>query len=995
MPVSPIQESRKGPVLSRAGQTESWTGPFQILVACLLVAAVSMSWFWWKADQEKSHDLARLAARGSGAALEARLSEAFNAVESLSSLARQSGGDIPNFQTFAQQLLTSSPNVTTLELQPAGVIKDLVPRVGNERAIGLNAFKHPALSADAEQSFMRRATMVTGPVPLYHGEPGLIIRSPIFFRGRDGRETMWGFVAATMRLPSKIEELSQAKYEYSLVGIPHPGQPGSLVAGQNSKFSPNAVREAIPAGNVQFILSVQPRAELMLKVRAVFEALLSVLTAAALFWLVNVRSKWSAARLSLADTSLRLAGETAAREKAEADERTASAQATTALNQGRLGAANLQRTEAALAEAKTRLETLATEARNAELAARTKQEEMDSQVRALQKQLEAETKLRKKLETQAAEAQARLELAETEARTAQQGANSRLEEFERDSMAQLNKLTGEKQLAEELAEKVGAESRRLSESLAAAQKEADELKLNLGKVEQASAEQAAAAASALAALQQEYQASNTNLQTRLSNATRKAREASEASAASLQEAEEQIRSLRERLALTEQSESRLAGLNSDNRNQPTAELAHTPFTEAPDMPSPEPLEPAKPPEVAQATEPTAWEPEASVEPEPEPNPAVPAAAAPNLELASEPKPEPEGAPTEASDPEPSTEVQASIEPPAPVPSVEESAAPPFRPVAEPNHQEPVTPTSPNEITLPPEAQPTTTPPSTIPAPDPDPVPAPPSKPARTRRKTEPSTPQMDLFGAAKPETVKPAEIAEPQIELFEQPLAKSEIVSTAEASIEPASQSTPAPDTHSDPPWDPAPASTELFASEAAAKDTSQTQSLEKIRSLLEEGDWVNAHKLSQKIKSEVRELNSGSVNSAAAALVKAIHDQADPAEIETIWQGLSAALKDPAETSEGVTEDKAAGAKLNRARAPAPHPAHPGLIKKAASQILPLLADADPGAQDCFADHRETFQTAFTPEAFEEFAGAIQTGQFAHALEQLKKVTRKLGISI
>jgi hypothetical protein len=78
----------------------------------------------------------------------------------------------------------------------------------------------------------------------------------------------------------------------------------------------------------------------------------------------------------------------------------------------------------------------------------------------------------------------------------------------------------------------------------------------------------------------------------------------------------------------------------------------------------------------------------------------------------------------------------------------------------------------------------------------------------------------------------------------------------------------------------------------------------------------------------------------------------------------------------------------------PAP-PVDPAQLRKACSQILPLLTDGDPGTKDCLKDNRNTFRSAFTPEAYVEFEHLIKGEQFDSALEQLRKAARKIGISM
>jgi len=96
---------------------------------------------------------------------------------------------------------------------------------------------------------------------------------------------------------------------------------------------------------------------------------------------------------------------------------------------------------------------------------------------------------------------------------------------------------------------------------------------------------------------------------------------------------------------------------------------------------------------------------------------------------------------------------------------------------------------------------------------------------------------------------------------------------------------------------------------------------------------------------------------------------------------------------AEAPSEDEAAAKPARAARgAPAVNPA---LLRKAINQIMPLFVGQDPGAKDCLKDHRATFRSAFTPEAYAEFEETVKTGDFAAASEHLKKAARRHGLAI
>jgi HPt (histidine-containing phosphotransfer) domain-containing protein len=163
----------------------------------------------------------------------------------------------------------------------------------------------------------------------------------------------------------------------------------------------------------------------------------------------------------------------------------------------------------------------------------------------------------------------------------------------------------------------------------------------------------------------------------------------------------------------------------------------------------------------------------------------------------------------------------------------------------------------------------------------------------------------------------------------------------------------------------------------------------EKIRDALVQGNAPAAERIVQALKTAADNIGATAVHSAAATLARAIHEQSDPGEMEFLWAELEKTLSELAANLTPVlksTEDKPAPAR----RLPAPPPVNPAQLRKAVSLMMPLLADADPGAKDCLRDNRATFRSAFTAEAYVEFEQLVKDGGFSAALEHLKKAAKK-----
>ena len=114
-----------------AGSSARWA--LLVFALCLVVGLGVVAWRA-KVRAETARAIARTEARARGASLELQLSQASTAAEVLGALAKQGGGGLTNFQRVATELLTAHPDLASLALQPGGVVSDIVPKVGHERA---------------------------------------------------------------------------------------------------------------------------------------------------------------------------------------------------------------------------------------------------------------------------------------------------------------------------------------------------------------------------------------------------------------------------------------------------------------------------------------------------------------------------------------------------------------------------------------------------------------------------------------------------------------------------------------------------------------------------------------------------------------------------------------------------------------------------------------------------------------------------------------------
>jgi sensor domain CHASE-containing protein len=343
-----------------------------LFVLCLVPGLAVVVWrAKARADAGRAH--ARIAAQARGTAVELQLNQALTAAEVLGALARQSGGGISNFQAVALELLASRPGLASLELQPGGVVSDIVPRAGHERAIGFNVLKDAAHRPGAYASIQRRVLTVTGPLAIDHGEPGIVVRVPVFQRGRDGRDYFWGLVAVSMRLPealarARVDELWKQGYHYAFFAPGSAQQKEVTIAAHGALSLQDAVQQPVRAQNLEFRLALRPRGGWVNAPKVALEALGVLVVSGLLCLVANLLQ------------SRRLAFETAEPRPTRKDRSGAKAGAAAA--QAEFTLAELQeRLEGTAHLASETNEIAQTKLKQAELSARELQTRLDTTVR--------------------------------------------------------------------------------------------------------------------------------------------------------------------------------------------------------------------------------------------------------------------------------------------------------------------------------------------------------------------------------------------------------------------------------------------------------------------------------------------------------------------------------------------------------------------------------------------------------------------------------------
>jgi len=246
-----------------------WRSWLISLLVALLACLVGMSVVYVAARQDenvaRSQALADASDRGN--AVRVAIDRALSSTYALGAMVRQGRGQLNEFDTFARPLIIYYPGVMSLQLAPAGVVQQIYPLKGNEKAIGHNLLADPARNKEA---FMARDTgqmTLAGPFPLLQGGIGAVGRLPIFIgHDNNGKPHFWGFAIALVRFPDVLQGaglnwLPQRGYQYRLWRRHPDTKQVQIIAGADSKSQAldDPVHYHINMPNGVWTLDVQPQ----------------------------------------------------------------------------------------------------------------------------------------------------------------------------------------------------------------------------------------------------------------------------------------------------------------------------------------------------------------------------------------------------------------------------------------------------------------------------------------------------------------------------------------------------------------------------------------------------------------------------------------------------------------------------------------------------------------------------------------------------------------
>ncbi|MCG5536122.1 diguanylate cyclase domain-containing protein [Ectothiorhodospira mobilis] len=243
---------------------------YKALAAGLLGAALTAGAFW-VADNAWAHrleDRARSRVLQELTTYRARLEGELSATVHLTLVLSTYAGIHPDldqaeFEHIAAALHARRPDVIrNITLAPDNVIRYVYPREGNEAVLGMDLYHHPEQGDSVRRMMAEGRTVLAGPWPLREGGEGLLIRTPVYLEGPDGRR-YWGLSS----IPVNLEAIQgrarlgdvQRRLEIALRGRDGLGAQGAVFYGDPALFHGNTVRQAVAVTGGRWEMAARPR----------------------------------------------------------------------------------------------------------------------------------------------------------------------------------------------------------------------------------------------------------------------------------------------------------------------------------------------------------------------------------------------------------------------------------------------------------------------------------------------------------------------------------------------------------------------------------------------------------------------------------------------------------------------------------------------------------------------------------------------------------------
>jgi signal transduction histidine kinase/sensor domain CHASE-containing protein len=151
------------------------------------------------------------------------------------------------FNIKAVDYVLENPAILNVSTAPDFVVEMVFPRYGNENVIGYDLRDDKAQYAKVQEALRTGEGFVTGPVDLIEGKRGVIMRKPVFAKGRSGVPHAWGVVSVVLDYEKLLSNLNIPEFEKKFDIVIQEtsatgGQSSEVLFGDTSIFEKDPIR---------------------------------------------------------------------------------------------------------------------------------------------------------------------------------------------------------------------------------------------------------------------------------------------------------------------------------------------------------------------------------------------------------------------------------------------------------------------------------------------------------------------------------------------------------------------------------------------------------------------------------------------------------------------------------------------------------------------------------------------------------------------------------
>ncbi|MCX6074807.1 MAG: EAL domain-containing protein [Campylobacterales bacterium] len=231
-------------------------GIFTFLISIFLT--INVIWHFEKMHLHEVHDKINDIAQENGNLLQKNIDHKLALTYPLAAMIAEVG-TVHDFESIGKKLITFYPNISEIALVPNGIIKQVVPLSGNEKALGFNLFTDPEQKNEALLARETGKLTLAGPLNLVQGGEGIVGRLPVFTK----EKKFWGFVLIVIRFPdilstTTLGNLKKEGYQYTLTRIHPLTKKEQIIASSGREKLYHPAQQTIDLPNTTWTLRIAP-----------------------------------------------------------------------------------------------------------------------------------------------------------------------------------------------------------------------------------------------------------------------------------------------------------------------------------------------------------------------------------------------------------------------------------------------------------------------------------------------------------------------------------------------------------------------------------------------------------------------------------------------------------------------------------------------------------------------------------------------------------------